>query len=137
MTSPWLKVIVTCLIGAAVGSCSADRSLTASVTPCDGPLTVTVSSGTTPTFDWTPNCGVNRLLVLPANPPPGLITEGWAVNSASGLFKPPITYGALPNGADPGSAATALVAGTTYQVTVYRAAYEAIIASGGSATFTP
>jgi len=136
MTTHWSRVAATCLISVAL-SCSGDRSPTANVTPCDGSLTVTVTSGTTPTFDWAPNCGVNRMIVLPANPPPGLITEGWTVNSVNGLFKPPITYGVLPDGADRGDAAAPLVAGRTYQVTVYRAAYEAIVASSGSATFTP
>ena len=137
MTRRWLWVTATCLMYSALVSCSADRSLSANTSPCDGPLTITVTSGTRPTFDWTPNCGVNRLIVLPANPPVGVITQGWTVSSAVGLFKAPITYGVLPNGADPGDAATALVAGTTYQVTIYRAAYEAIVASSGTATFTP
>ena len=137
MIQRWLSVTATCLIACALVSCSADRSLGPRITPCDGPLTITVTGGTTPTFDWTPSCGVNRLMVLPSNPPPGLITQGWTVSSAMGLFKAPISYGVLPNGADPGDAASPLVAGTTYQVIIYRAAYEAIIASGGSATFTP
>lgn len=137
MPSRCLNAVATCLICWTVGSCSADGSTAAKVAPCEGRLTITVTSGTRPTFDWSPDCGVNRLVVLPANPPPGPITQGWTVSSASELFEPPVTYGVLPNGADPGDAATALVAGTTYQITVYRAAYEAIVASGGSATFTP
>ena len=137
MTERWLWVTATCVMSCALASCSADRSVSANISPCDGPLTITVTSGRTPTFDWTPHCGVNRLIVLPANPPVGLITQGWTVSSAVGLFKAPITYGVLPNGADRGDAATPLVPGTTYQVIIYRAAYEAIAASSGSATFTP
>jgi hypothetical protein len=103
---------------------------------CRDNVTVTVSSGITPTIDWTPSCPVNRVTVDVVNGAPGSIATVWDISSSSGVFGPPLTYGVAPAEADGQDAPVALVPGRTYQVIVYYVGAE-ISYGGGQATFTP
>ncbi len=87
---------------------------------CTGQVTVTVSSGTVPTFSWTPACRLGFVIVE------GDGGDMWLVESPeSNEISPPVTYGVVPPGTTEIHAAEPLVAGTTYQV------YVRLLPSGG------
>ena len=122
---------------ALIAGCSTDDPATiAAPLGCRENLTISVSSGTTPTFDWTPNCPVNRVSVDDVNAAPGTIATVWTVSSSSGFFGPPLTYGVAPLQADGHGDPVALVPGRIYRVTIFYAGPE-ISYGGGHATFTP
>jgi hypothetical protein len=86
--------------------------------PCTD-LTVQVTTGTHPTFRWTPECRIERLQVTHTGSP----VVCWTTFSRdrSNALGPPIAYGVVP----PGGARTAnrvelLAAGATYLVTLSR-----------------
>lgn len=62
LRSTALPRFVMFVLLASVG-CSTDISAPESGGPCTGDVAVTISSGTTPTFTWTPACRVIGLLV--------------------------------------------------------------------------
>ena len=93
-------------------ACSSDPTGTgASVPDCTGAVTIAVSSGTSPTFRWTPTCRLFFVLVeLGAD-------DYWLVISDStNAIAPPVQYGVLPAGARQRAIATPLQAGETYDV---------------------
>ncbi len=102
---------------------------------CTGPVTLTAGTGTSPSFSWSPDCQLEGLAVTG---PGGVL---WNVESTSGTntISPSVRYGSTPKGARVVTAATALAAGVTYQVTAYR--YDdrqgGTIESGGATAFTP
>jgi hypothetical protein len=122
---------------AAALSCSDEPSGTGgSVPECVGIVSTEVSAGTTPRFTWTPTCRLFLLLVEPA----AAGTDWWSIISDSvNLIAPPITYGVVPSGVREGDPPAPLVAGTAYDVYLYRwtgpGAQDGVLA--GSATFTP
>ena len=94
---------------------------------CRGPVTVTVGSGTTPEFNWSPSCGVSLMTVAD---PTGQ-QSWWA-----GPFQPPVRYGVLPAGAEESIPAQPLVVGKTYTVTLF--GEQGLFGTPlGSAKFTP
>ena len=104
--------------------------------PCTGSVSITVSSGTTPTFAWTPVCKVFFLNVEATG---GADQWGVITDSTNGLA-PPITYGNVPAGAQLNSSGTAsLASGTPYTVYLFRwtgpGAQDGVQA--GSKAFTP
>ena len=103
---------------------------------CRDNVTLSVSSGTTPTFDWTPGCPVNRVTVDDVNAAPGTTSTVWTLSSSSGVFGPPLQYGVAPSQADGHDGPIALVPGRTYRIIVFYAGPE-ISYGGGEATFTP
>ena len=104
--------------------------------PCDGPLTVAVSTGTHPSISWTPECGVNRILVDDVSFIGDAFANTWGVMLSAQLFGPPVEYGTAPDGASTIVSPRPLERGRTYHVTVLRADGTAALSSG-SATFTP
>jgi hypothetical protein len=103
---------------------------------CQTSISVIVSGDAAPTIDWAPRCGANRLVVDRVSAAPGTTTTVWAISSPTRLFKPPLTYGVVPDGATGDAAALALEHGTAYRVIVYYAGPE-INDGGGEATFMP
>ena len=104
---------------------------------CTGTVTATVSAGTTPTFSWTPACSLEGLIV--ALPGPGALA--WRIESTTqtNTIAPPVTYGVTPAGAQAPTAPTALVTGTTYDLSLLRLDDHqgGTIQPAGSATFAP
>jgi hypothetical protein len=82
---------------------------------CTGNVTVTVTSGLTPTFSWTPACSVVALIVEEG------ANDQWNViaNGDPG-FGPSVVYGAKPVGSAQVGAVTPLRAGVNYTVTLFR-----------------
>ena len=85
---------------------------------CLSGMSVVVGTGTQPTFDWRPACGVNGLTVRAVENPNEAIW-GLGSPSTSNTVRPPIQYGKIPSGASGTEPAPALVAGSTYRLTLY------------------
>ena len=84
-------------------------------TVCLGPVDLSVSSGTTPTFSWSPDCKIGRLIVMD-----GLL-ETWGTETlGENIYEAPIVYDVPPPGAVEPEPAVPLVEGRTYTVSVYR-----------------
>lgn len=136
-----LRVLIVCglsMVGGCSGGTEQPQPTTEQPTqaPCSSNIAITVSSGTTPLFTWTPPCSVNRLRVDEVNPVVGASGTDWEVSSPSGQFGSPVRYGTPPDGAAVGVAPASLKTGASYRVTVFRAGAEIVLFSG-STTFTP
>jgi hypothetical protein len=117
-----------------LGGCSGDSDPSGpsvALAPCTGAIDVTVSSGTTPTFTWTPACTVAYMIVEEG------ASDRWLLE-ATDLTKgiaPGVRYGTVPSGAREGSAAEALVRGRLHDVTMYNGASFSTFAANKQ--FTP
>ena len=80
---------------------------------CEGPVTITVS-GSTPTIDWAPGCGVSELAVESGN----VRDLVWAIRSDDGI-RPSVQYGLAPSDAEVVVPLEELMAGQTYTVILY------------------
>lgn len=80
-----------------------------------GGITVSVTSGTTPTFSWTPDSAIGRLIVEEGD------EELWGTETdGANLYQSPIRYGVHPPGASEDEPANPLIAGHTYRVSLFR-----------------
>jgi hypothetical protein len=104
--------------------------------PCEGPLTVAVSTGMHPSISWTPQCARNRILVDDPSAGVDRFPSNWGVALSTGQFGPPVEYGVAPDDASAIEVPRPLEIGRTYSVTVLRTAGPVTLSSG-SATFTP
>jgi hypothetical protein len=131
---PRKRLAALTVVVAASIACSSTSS---SLPDCTGAVTITATAGTTPRFSWTPACQVEGLIV--AFPGPGAIV--WNVESASqtNTIGPGVRYGVAPAGATVVTAPAALVAGTSYAVTLFRFddGHGGSIQSAGGLTFVP
>lgn len=97
------------------------------LTPCTddtGSVAVSVTSGLTPTFDWSPACGVAMILVEEDGGDVwGASTdqETWGNPASANMIHPPVTYGAALSGATTFEDAAPLLSGHTYEVVLWRA----------------
>jgi hypothetical protein len=136
----WPLKLIRPLAGAAVvlSACSGDDDPAgpSDLPECAGPVAVTVSAGTTPTFSWTPACTLYFLDVTTADGG----QEIWAVGNSDfrNTIPPGVRYGTVPAGARLIDGPVPLVVGTAYRVFV---AYALPGGGGdqfaGEATFTP
>ena len=111
----------------------ADQAITAP--PCGAAVTVKVSNSLNPTFSWAPGCQIEQLTV--ARQASGAIVWS-AVSPNQNIIVPPVQYAVTP----PGAAMTAnrvefLVAGTTYEVELFRIDDLGSRQSVGRSTFVP
>jgi len=122
-------------LGLCLAACSSDPTSPGGPLPeCTGPVTIEVSSGTSPSFDWSPACRLFFLIVeLGADDQWLVITDG------ANAIAPPVLYGVLPAGARRRDPAIPLEAGRTYDVNVARwtgpGAEDGVLI--GSRDFTP
>jgi hypothetical protein len=103
---------------------------------CTGPVTVSVSGGTTPTISWTPDCGLGYLTVhRPLPPSLGFVGVEplWTIRADGPLIGPSVRYGVRPRAATEVVAPRQLVAGQSYSVVVDFSGQGVL----GSRTFTP
>jgi len=101
----------------ALNSACADQALS-SIPPCSQ-VAVRVTAGLQPTFSWNPACRIEGLSVhLPG---PGPIIWRTVSYRLSNTIATPVGYGVFPDGAaQTANILLPLVAGTTYQVTLFR-----------------
>lgn len=106
----WAMMLLLC-------GCSEDNPISPTPEDCTGPVQVSVSSGATPTFAWTPLCSLFFVLVEPESSG----ADQWGVISDStNAISPPVVYGVVPPGARELTPPEALVSGITYEVLVFR-----------------
>ena len=86
----------------------------------DNQVSVVVSGGTTPTFSWTPQCGMASLDVFPSAGGSSLWVLYSGERSADNPFRSGIQYGHAPSGAVEVTGPVPLSAGTEYTVILYR-----------------
>ena len=108
-----LLLAVSC---AMVLACSSDSNDPGDAAPaCTGPVTIAVSSGTSPTFSWTPAC---RLFFV--NVELGATDQWSIISDSTNAIAPPVQYGVVPAGAQQStSEVTPLVPGQTYEVNLF------------------
>jgi hypothetical protein len=106
-------VSLACSDGAGPGDCKANT----------GTVDVTVTTGATVTVDWQPRCAVALLLVEQES------SDQWAIagpgfdetsTTAANVIVPTVTYGQVPAGAEELQPPETLIAGTTYEVVLWR-----------------
>ena len=106
-------VALCCMI---VLGCSSNATSPGATAPvCTGPVTITVSSGTSPSFNWTPTC---RLFFV--NVELGATDQWSIISDSTNAIAPPVQYGVVPAGARQLTPnATPLQAGQTYDVNLF------------------
>jgi hypothetical protein len=89
---------------------------------CPGNVSVTVTSGTAPTFSWTPACLANKFQVVKyVETEVGLgWTTVWSLGFEGTGISPPIVYGVVPSGVEVGTPAQPLLPGNRYRAMVIR-----------------
>lgn len=123
------------LIAFACGCSSVDDAN--NLPQCEGPVELSVSSGTTPTFSWTPQCREGQVIVTPTLSS-GFVTLWLATGTDNtNTLRPGIRYGHPPAPAALGT--PPLQVGTPYTVHLLRATGDSItpFEAIGSADFTP
>ena len=97
--------------------CSAD-SPSGPPAPCVGEVQISVGSGTTPSFGWSPTCGAGLLRVTYYGPD-GLPNAMWTIAAADGLIAPDVRFGQIPAGAVETMPVQVLTEGKEYVVAIY------------------
>ncbi len=109
-TSPLIALSCTMVL-----ACSDSTSLGDPAAACTGPVTIAVSSGTSPSFSWTPAC---RLFFV--NVELGASDQWSIISDSTDAITPPVQYGVVPAGAQQSSSeVTPLVPGQTYDVNLF------------------
>lgn len=109
-----LSIIALCTI--ILISCS-DNSTSSTDPDCSGRVEISVSSGTTPTFTWTPECAIFFLIVEPADSG----TDLWMIaTEGSNSIGSGVKYGEVPEGAQELHDPVELVFGNEYKIAMYR-----------------
>jgi len=88
-----------------------------------GSVSVTVSQGLTPTFNWSPSCAVAMILVEEdASDMWGAASDEdtWDDPAAANLIRPPVAYGSAPSGTTTFGGTQPLMSGRTYEVGLWR-----------------
>jgi hypothetical protein len=98
---------------------------------------VRVSGGITPQIDWTPACGMNRVLVRTARADGQGGAVFWSFSAPGRLIGPGLVYGDDPDGAFLESPTRGLQVGTTYRVFLQMIAEDDVITGQGTTVFTP
>ncbi len=87
------------------------------LTDCPAQVTLDLSAGKTPTFSWTPACGLAVLAVEAVN---GGADQWSIVTPGMNAIEPGVRYGEVPDGATEATVSVPLASGTSYRVTVSR-----------------
>src|SRR4051812_13727238 len=94
-----------------LAGCSSENIVYADRPFCPAGLQLTVSSGTTPTFDWNDGCRVWSLRVERVE----TSAVAWSMGKDDESLDGPVVYGRLPPGAGEMGAAQALQPGVAYR----------------------
>ena len=111
------RSLLVVLMASGVTACDGDDPSSANLEPCDGPVEISVSSGTEPRFTWSPACTLFFLNVEPAESGGdiwGVISDG------ENVIAPGVRYGVVPEGAEQftDESVPELVEDSTYKVVV-------------------
>ena len=119
------RILVLLMSSLAATNCGGSTTAPL-VGACTGPVTVSVTAGTTPRFDWQPACRAHFFDVQYQDPlPPGAISglPVWfvqATGETGSTFGPGFQYGTVPNGGQNQLSATPLIVGQRYVAEVWR-----------------
>src|SRR5262245_24501761 len=100
-----MAMVISVGLSACSGKSPTDPS---QLTACSGNVNISVSSGTTPTFTWTPECKVFAVLVEEG------AGDVWYVHQQSEGIPPGVRYGVTPSGSVLVEPPATLRVGTTY-----------------------
>jgi hypothetical protein len=122
------RSIATCLALAVMSGACGDDPTEPDVVACTddaGSVTATVSSGTTPTFSWSPACDVAAVLVEGSNGDTWIVSSDdstWDSPAQANLISSPIAYGTetLPAGVDTQYGPQPLTAGAPYDFILFQ-----------------
>ncbi|HET9603452.1 MAG TPA: hypothetical protein VFO96_04130 [Gemmatimonadales bacterium] len=90
-----LRSLALLPLALAVASCGDSTSQNGG--GCDSPISsVTISSGTTPTFEWSPACTVAQLVVTDITETDPDKKLKWSVTADQNIIRPVVTYGVAP-----------------------------------------
>jgi hypothetical protein len=90
-----LRLLAVLPMALAVASCGDSTSQNGG--GCDSPISsVNISSGTTPTFDWTPACTVAQVTVTDLTETDQNKTLKWSITAVQNIIRPTVTYGVVP-----------------------------------------
>jgi hypothetical protein len=136
------RIVVLLMSSLAATNCGGSTTVPL-VGACTGPVTVTVTAGTTPRFDWQPACRAHFFDVQYQDPlPPGAISglPVWfvqATGETGSTFGPGFQYGTVPNGGQSQILATPLIVGQRYVAEVWREDGPQNATIAGRAVFVP
>lgn len=125
------RALVIVAAAAAFSACGKSPTTPSELTACTGNVTLSVSSGTTPTFTWTPACNVFAVLVE------GVAGDTWYVFKNGGGIAPGVRYGVLPQGAIQLDPTEPLLTGKTYDAILFSGTTENNMQLIALRTFTP
>lgn len=102
------------------------------VAPCEGPLTLHISSTREPPrVTWGPACGITHLTL--ARRTGAMTVFVWGLETTAGVtFGPTIQLGRTPWGVRATGAAAAITPGSTYRLTISRRSGDVLLAEGNS-----
>ncbi len=103
-----IPIVIVLIVGCSKKSSTKPTELVA----CNCDLAVSVGSGTTPTFSWTPACKLAFLIVEKNG------GDMWGIMSDSNSIAPGVVYGAAPAGVTEFADPESLLVGTSYRVAV-------------------
>ena len=120
MSRPWNQWAAACLSLVLVSSLACgDDDGTSPLVGCTSDVSsVTVTTGGTPRFSWTPACGVNELVVRDVEYS-DVMWRIWG-DDADNYIRSGIAYGTVPAGISEPDENLELVPGRTYTVVLYR-----------------
>ena len=134
--------LALCLAAAAAAAACSGSTQESPLEECpDNQVTLSVSAGTTPTFSWSPSCGISSLDVFPSAGGAAVWVFYGGQQAATNPFRSGIRYGQAPSGALVVTGPVPLTSGTEYRVTVRRWLGDpggpGSLFEAGTATFTP
>jgi hypothetical protein len=103
-----IPFVIVLIVGCSKKSSTKPTELSA----CNCDLAVSVDSGTTPTFSWTPACKLAFLIVEKNG------GDMWGIISDSNSIAPGVVYGVVPAGVTEIVEPEPLLVDTTYRVAV-------------------
>jgi hypothetical protein len=130
MSSLRRTLAVTALI-IAQAACASD-ALTPDRAPCEGVVTVSVTTSGKPVFTWPGGCTVSNISVVTVPGPGQAPAQVWAL---AGVLQSGIAYADEPTGSTVYVPPQALGAGT-YRVEVQNLIGGDVLGASGNATFT-
>jgi len=112
MNTRWICVVLLLVMG-----CKKEDSNPSGSGSFSGTVQVSVSSGTTPTFSWTP--AIKVFFVLVESDTSGADLWG-IISDSTNAIGSPVTYGVTPNGARELKSPATLTQGVAYKVILFQ-----------------
>jgi hypothetical protein len=125
----WIAVVAGAILAGCAGEPLVDPPI-----ECSGTIEITVTGDTIPTFSWTPECTIGRLIVEEG------VEERWGTETTgANTYQSPIVYGVHPPNSSKEEKPQPLFLDTEYTVSAWRffSVDPESLQLLGSQTFTP